>query len=485
MHPSRSAASAPPAAPPPPEDAIGTADPVVLDAASPLGSWVVACQAREDTDGDGRIRVGVDPRGELTGDELRPYLMVGKGPGRPIDELIAADPTGRWLVLREEGRPWLVDTTGSGRLDLGALGADSRADALPYADHRTFAFDGSGTKLSYVRSGERNESEVVVRTLADGSEHIVDPGPGKLWRAAIDMTGNWVVIEMITEDTSGNGRLGWPVPEREHLSHRCRGPIARYSAWQDRGDQPATLVAPATGGRAKLMSSLVAPLRSRLLVRLPGGEIYLRSWSGKRVRLGEGQCLGHLVHADVDRGLALFACEQEEGRPLLELRGPGFRRELEIPVAGQAVRNWPASTARLIPVYPGQDALLVDFEKQATVALEPRDSVLLVAGSRALVRRGDDLLLIDVDSALERPLATLPHPIPDVQLQPPVAVVSPFVIDIERGKVLGTESGRPLAVTRDGHVLVAAGHDASADAVAVGPLLWRRPQALPQPEEAP
>ncbi len=474
-----------PSAPPPPADAIGTGDPVVLDAASPQGSWVVACQAREDTDGDGAIRVNVGPRGELTGDDLRPYLMLGKGPGRPIDEWIAADPTGRWLVLREEGRPWLIDTLGDGRVDLAALGADSRADALPYADHRSFSFDGAGTKLAYVRAIDDSRAVVVVRTLEGGSERIVDPGPGKLWRATIDMTGNWVVVEMITEDTSGNGRLGWPVPERQLLPHRCGGPVPRFAAWQDRGDQPATLVAPASGGRTKLISSLVAPLRNRLLVRLPGGEIYVRNWKGKRERLGGGECLGHLVHADVDRELALFACEQEEGRPLLELRGPGYRHQLEIPVAGQAVQTWPTASPRLVPVYPGQDALLVDFEKKRTVALEPRDSVLLVAGSRALVRRADNLLLIDVDTKVERPLAALPDPLPDVRLQPPVAVVSPFVIDLERARVLGTEAGRPLAVTRDGHVLVALGRDASADAVALGPLLWRHPQPLDSAEDRP
>jgi hypothetical protein len=271
------------------------------------------------------------------------------------------------------------------------------------------------------------------------------------------------------------------VPESEHLTHRCRGPLPRFAAWQDRGDQPATLVAPATGGRARLLESLVAPLRDRLLVRLPGGELFLRTWQGKRTRLGGGKCLGHLVHADVNRELALFACEQEEGRPLLELRGPGLRQELQIEVTGQATQIWPTNAPRLVPVYPGQDALLVDFEKRRTVPLQPRDGVLLVDGPRALVRRGDDLILLDVDAATEQALATLPQPLPDLVLEPPVAVVSPFVIDAHRGEVLGTQARRPLALTVDGHVLVATGRDADAGALARGPLVWRRPVPLKQP----
>ncbi len=468
---------------PPPADALGTAHPVIVDAASPAGSWVVACQARHDTDGDGTISVTVGPRGELGGDQLLAYLLTGAGPGHPIDELLAADPTGRWLVLREEGRPWLVDTTGTNRVDLEALGADSRSDAIPYADHRSFTFDAAGTKLAYVRE-RASGTEIVVRTLASGDERIVVPGPGKLWRARLDMTGNWVVVEMITEDTSGNGRLGWPVPERERLPHRCAGPLPRYAAWQDRGDQPATLVAPASGGRAKLMTSLVAPLRDRLLVRLPGGEIYTRTWRGKRVRFGDGECLGHLVHADVDRELALFACEQEEGRPLLELRGPGYRQQLEIPVAGQAVRTWPTANPRLVPIYPGQDALLVDFARKSTVPLKPRDTVLGVVDAHALVRREDHLVLVDVDATSERPLAALPDAIPDILIQEPVVVVSPLVIDVARGEVLGTISRRPLAATTDGHVLVVLGAEASADRLAIGPLQWQRPHPPSAPATA-
>jgi hypothetical protein len=180
----------------------------------------------------------------------------------------------------------------------------------------------------------------------------------------------------------------------------------------------------------------------------------------------------------VDRELALFACQQEEGRPLLELRGPGYRRELGVDVAGQEVQVWPTSTPRLVAVYPGQDALLVDFETRGTIGLQPRDRVLLVDGPRALVRRGDSLVLIDVEAAQEQPLAALPRPIVDVRRQPPVVVVSPFVVDVRQGKVLGQESHRPLAVTAEGHVLVALGREQDADALAVGPLQWRTPRPV-------
>jgi hypothetical protein len=443
---------------------------------------VVLCQARSDSDDDGSIRVEVGPRGALGGDALEPYLVLGHGPGEPIDELVAADRTGRWIVIRKAASVRAIDTQGHTEIDLTALGADTRPDAIPYRDHRTISFDASGKHLLYVHE-EEGAAEVVVRRLSDGTENRVDPGPGKLWRAGLDATGNWVVVQMITEDTTGNGRLGWPVPESERTVPQCAGPAPVHAAWQDRGDRPVTLVAPATGGKARLLEELVAPLEKRLLVRLPGGQIFAQTFSGKRRRFGAGKCLGHLVHADVTRELALFACEQDEGRPLLELRGPGYVQKLDVPVAGQATQVWPRHTNRLVPVYPGQDAVLVDLAKKRTQLLLPRDRVLLVDGPRALLRREDNLLVVNVDTGSETPLAALPSPVADVIVQSPMAVVTPFVVDVRQGNVIGTLSRRPLAVTTQGHVLVALGRDGDANQVARGPLLWQEPEPIAAPDQ--
>ena len=454
---------------------IGTPHPVVVDAASPWGSWVVVCQARQDEDANGRIAVELDEYGHLTGDPLRPYLVEGDGPGEAIDELLGYDPSGRWLVIRVDDQPRLVDSATGKRTALEHL--DSRADAVPYLDHRTVSFGGRGEKLAFLRQGEEHPI-VVVRSLATGDEATIDPGPGQVWRLALDLTGQWVGMLVIAEDTSGNGRLGWPVPESSRRAGRCTGPVARHAAWQDRGDTPVMRVARASGGNARTVPDLIAPLDQQLLVRLPGGELFAQPWKGRRRRFGEGACMGHLVHADPTRQLALFACELEEGRPELELRGVGFLSRLKIPVSGQAVGTWPLASPRLVPVYPGQDALLMDFETRKPVALKPRDTVLLTAGSRALVRREDDLLIADVDAKNETRLVKLPDPLPDVVTQRPLAAVSPFVIDVAQGRVVGTFAGRPLALTDEGRVLIAAGQDARGKQLAMGPLRWLSPTPI-------
>src|SRR5262245_21794783 len=52
---------------------IGTAHPVMVDEIADDGSWMVLCQARHDTDGDGTISVGFGMHGAAYGDRLDPY----------------------------------------------------------------------------------------------------------------------------------------------------------------------------------------------------------------------------------------------------------------------------------------------------------------------------------------------------------------------------------------------------------------------------
>jgi hypothetical protein len=69
-------------------------------------------------------------------------------------------------------------------------------------------------------------------------------------------------------------------------------------------------------------------------------------------------------------------------------------------------------------------------------------------------------------------------PLPDIVRVDGAAVVSPLVVDLSRGALLGTIVGRPLSVTTDGRVLVSQGGDASAQSLAIGPLVWRTPTPL-------
>jgi hypothetical protein len=64
-----------------PEIGIGTAHPILLEAYDRGGRWAVVCQAREDTDKDGAIRVVSGHHGAPSDELVRPYLVEGSGPG--------------------------------------------------------------------------------------------------------------------------------------------------------------------------------------------------------------------------------------------------------------------------------------------------------------------------------------------------------------------------------------------------------------------
>jgi hypothetical protein len=458
-----------------PAGSIGTHHPLLVEATAADGRWVVLCQAREDTDGDGRVAVRVGPRGELLGDRLSSYLVVGTGPGEAVDELLGSDPTGRWLVLRQRQRVLLRDTRTQRSVDLTALGADTRADRLRYRPHRTLSFDRLGSRLLYVRR-RGQATEVVVRQLESGTETLVDPGPGVLWRAELDAQGQWAIVHMLVDDTNGNGRLDWPVPPAEQNRWRCTGPIPQLFAWQGRGDTPVIRVAPSSGGATQLVTGFVAPFGSGLLEREPGGRLMLRDASQRSRQLASAKCDARVVHADPTRGLVVAACSGATGRPPLVLLGPGYHQDLSLEVAPHNHHRWPQDTPRLLPLYPGQDTALLDLDRRVVHRLRPGDGVIATSGPRALLRRSRSLLIFDGLTGREHRLPGRTAVLPDVLHTDPIAVVSPLVVDVRAGRLLGKVTRRPLAASRSGQVLVAEGGDPNAQQLALGPLRWVDPR---------
>ena len=69
---------------------IGTAHPVLVEELADNGTWLVICEARADTDHDGQIEVGVGFHGDMFGDKMLPYLVLGSGPGIAIDSYVAS-----------------------------------------------------------------------------------------------------------------------------------------------------------------------------------------------------------------------------------------------------------------------------------------------------------------------------------------------------------------------------------------------------------
>jgi hypothetical protein len=453
---------------------------VILEAASPDGGWVSFCQARDDSNRDGTISAKLGPRGEITGDALQSYLAFGPGTGEPVDALLAQGKTGRWLVVQQSGRALLIDARTKKRADLSALGADSRSDALEYRPHRSFSFDASETRLAYIRRGA-DQTRLVILELESGSETVIDPGPGELWRAEFAPGDAWVALRMIVDDSNHNGRLDWPFPAVDVPRWRCHGqaPVPSLSVWADRGDRVVTKLAPASGGAVRTETGLVVPLAPGLLVRESSGRLLLKSVRGES-EIASEKCGARVLHADPGRGLVLLACAQ--GRPWahaqLEARGVAARKALALSVLPAGPDRWQADSPRLAVVYPGNGAALVDMSTLAVTSLETGDGVISQFGTRVLLRRGVHLAILETST---NHLTVLPgelDPLPDIVRVDGAAVVSPLVVDLSRGALLGTIVGRPLSVTTDGRVLVSQGGDASAQSLAIGPLVWRTPTPL-------
>jgi hypothetical protein len=453
---------------------LADAVPVTLVAAGRTGRYLAYCAARNDSNGDGKLEVRVDVAGALTGDTLTPELLLGGGEPEPIDDLLAQDPSGRYLVTRQHKKVLLRDALTHGAVDLGALGFDDRDDVLPYRQHRALAFDARGEMLAYARKAA-DRVDIVLRDLGSGAERVVSGLSGEPYRFRFDGTGETLVVSTIASDTSENGRFEWPYRKRTTPRLVCQGSVPRFGVHPELGDRPVAFLVSRATAAAELAPDLAIPLGKKLVTRGPDGTLSLAGPGGRRV-LRAGDCAGRVLLADAARELLLIACTggKNPQRAAVELVGPGSRLELGVELQPTAVDRWPERATRLHPLYPGSEALLVDLELRTKHPLTPGDQVILTAGARALVRRGRKLLFFDADTRRETPLpGDLPR-LPNVLVTSPMAMIGARVFDVEKGIELGTASDRALAITPKGEVLAAEGGAVTTTLLSRGPLRWTR-----------
>jgi len=144
-----------------------------VQAVSAAGNWVAFCQARADSDGDGKVEVKIGPRGELGGDALSGFLGLPNGETLDIDDLVSSDLAGKYVIYVRGGRTLLADVERGTVLDLETLGADTRRDALRYRPHRSLALDAEGRHLLYVKRPNGKAAVVVGHTAANRDDERV------------------------------------------------------------------------------------------------------------------------------------------------------------------------------------------------------------------------------------------------------------------------------------------------------------------------
>ena len=469
-----SPATSPPAVPslPPAVSAgdIGLPGNVALLAASTSGSWVALCQGEPPT----------------------ASLVLGSGSGEAIDAVLAQSASGRHLVVLQGGVARLVDAVAGTRVDLSALGADVRRAKQDYGKHRSLSFDAAGQHLAYLRKGSA-QSELVVRELGGGNERSFAPGAGELFQLRLSPDARYVTYDVIRDDTTHNGKLDWPVPAEASELHACAkttAPKLRSYAYLGRGDATTRVVLSLADGKPRDLPELVMPLGARLLVREADGSLRL-DLAGKRSPFAPASCAGRVLFADATREQALVTCvlPKKPGKREVWLFASGFSKNLQSELYETSTDREAVTGARLVPLYPGSDASLVDLERREVLPLPAGSRVVLTSGSAALLWRGSELFSYDAEQRKEQRLAQGVVKNPDLLQAGSAALLSPFVVLEAAAPALQSPTSQPLALSSSGYVLAGnqageAGATAVLPAAIQGPLHWLDAR-LPPPDGPP
>lgn len=187
--------------------------------------WVVLTQARADTDGNGVTQVFHGEHGGRGGDRTDAWMILGSGPGEPIEAFLGATRDGTALAVVQAGEVHVVDAITGGRRNLGPI--REWTPNHPGALDASLSDDGH---LVWLRSRQRVE---VVSPDGHRREYSVE---GWIHAAWIDESGTWLVVEALETapaDRSDPGQRpslgisGSPTWCRGLT--RCGGPARRHT----------------------------------------------------------------------------------------------------------------------------------------------------------------------------------------------------------------------------------------------------------------
>ena len=462
-------------------DGLGTANPVRILAVSPDARWAALCEARKDTDRDGRIAVKRGTNG-LYGDQMAAFLVLGSGPGVALDDLVEHDPTGRHVVILRTGKLILVDTKATapapaGEVDMSALGAYARPRRDPSGAYLGVSFDAAGKRLSYVAL-RKKQPVVMVRDLAAGTEVTVEIGPGKLWSAVLDPTGTRVLVEVVAVDTDRNKQLTfptfrWPGSEwRPRCETRAVGDVIKRT-----GDQPSMRLAPATGGVATDAPGYIGLLGDAVLRREDTRALVLVDATGPHELL-PAACKG-VIHRVDPVGRRVLAHCAGKGDDALRLVAMGVNKDLGLPAGNPETDSLATFGRHLLTTTRDADDTIVDLETGDRRTVEWNQRELEVLGGRTLVSRHGRLVLLD--GASETDLGAISGEYPEVLEAGTIRYIAPLVVDLGKGTVLGVapeRDGQPpsiLAVAADGRLL--GTYHVNPGGLPSGPVEWLTPVA--------
>jgi len=171
----------------------------------------VLCQARADTDHDGKLSVQYDIH-RTHGDQVDTYLVLDTGLGERIDYPAARSAHGEWVAVVHDGKLELIDGATFHRVPLAADLTDDYT-WTEQKNSRFISIAANATRLAYLR----RDNAIVIRELPSGTERVV-PMTAKVWRATVD-AGDVVV-------SPSSRRISSCRSDPDHAPRTCSGPPA-------------------------------------------------------------------------------------------------------------------------------------------------------------------------------------------------------------------------------------------------------------------
>jgi hypothetical protein len=175
-----------------------------IEDASPNADWIVQCQAREDTDGDGKLAVEYGTHGGVSGDKMSAYLIRGGGPGEVIVDYWGSSRDGHYAVGRREKELELYDLKSGKTWILEDLIPDK-----PDTGYRVRGvyFSPENERVMFAPATKNHQVLVYLIDLKSGSVRRIGLGSGLLREASLSASGQWIDAIVVPEDTDGNGKL--------------------------------------------------------------------------------------------------------------------------------------------------------------------------------------------------------------------------------------------------------------------------------------
>ncbi|HET9953876.1 MAG TPA: hypothetical protein VFQ61_05215 [Polyangiaceae bacterium] len=451
--------------------ALSQSGPLSFESSSPDGRWVVVCQAREDTNGDSKLEVKVQPNGDLRGDALRRYLVLASGTELAIEDAWLSSPAGNHLIVKRAGHVELLDLERGSSLELEPLAADLRREPSAREGHRSLAL--TSDSLLYVKLAG-SSSALIERGLKEGSERVLWQGPESVVRFTLEGGGRYVVLWVPGRDVNGNGRFDWPFKPTLDAKP-CRGSVPRFVSSEIGPDAQSAIVIDRYRSETMRFDDLAVVLADGVVRRDPEGALFLQRLGERASQLADKDCAARVLWSERTDQSLLFGCvlPKKPTRLGVEAYTRGRRQSLDLDVAWLGLDEPPArEPTRLVSLYPGADTILFDTEKQTLHRLNAGDGVLGTWGPHALVRRGRTLLIFDAEAHREALLPGSLESFGSVFVTGSLVYASPLLVDVAQGRVLGQIAARPLALTRGGQLLIPQ-IPATDEHLAEGPLAWK------------